>query len=152
MFEPGNGSTSRMSGLLKWWGIDESGNTAALSMMTEQVQHLISSLQGIYADAYHRQLDLMAQANKNFSSGLSGLMSCRTPDEAVAAEMALLKSMAEDISAQCRSYVELTHKLTGCIEDIARQASLLPADAQKPDARETVQQSDGRNIKLVGAA
>ena len=80
------------------------------------------------------------------------LMRSRTPNEAVEAEMALLKAMAEDISAQCRSYVELTHRLNDCVEDIARKGSLRPDGAQKHDTRETSQQSVHRKVKLVSAA
>jgi hypothetical protein len=140
MLEPGHESMGRLGGLMKWWGIDGSWDSQSLSALTERTERLISSLREIYADAYHRQLDLMNDANNNFSSRFKDLMGARTPSDAVDAEFNLLKTLAEDISTQCRSYIELSNKLSGCIDDIAQQARTVIDEAQKQGARSTPRQ------------
>jgi hypothetical protein len=132
--EPENEPMGRAGGLLKWWGIDHPWGPQSVSMVTEQLQDFLFSMREIYADACRRQLEVMNDANEHFSTGFRALLRSRSPNEAVEAEIALMRAIAEDVSAQCHAYLQLVGKLHSCVEDIRHKASVTTDEAKGPDA------------------
>lgn len=113
----------RLNALFAWWGAPNANGAVNIEGQIKHFEAFASDLQKTCSDAYSRQTQALITANERFARSLQQLMSCRAPQDFVAAESNILANLFEEASLRAATWAEVTRNVGDCCAALVRQTT-----------------------------